>query len=247
VIDERDIKERMQLAAARVAEETSMPGPAAARRRGRWRQARIGGALTAVVALMAFGVTSVGPQTQVVKAPAGGHSSQQHVDPSELRFYRDDPLYRENPPTGPIIIAAEGRQDGVHWRVLAFRAKDERVCRIVEVARGSQLRAGSGGGSCGPADPNHPSGFLIGTPCPFDLIGGEVAKHVAKVRVVLIDGRHLEAAPIALRDLPHNLYIITAARPPRVDHLIVRETIWLDTQGRPLCRVRAVPVDQRCP
>lgn len=161
----------------------------------------------------------------------------------------DVPRSAEPVRIGPKLVSADGEVDGVNWRLVTYRARDEdqdgtfRIVLCQQIQFAGKVSASSGG--CGV------SPFQGGVSLPgIDYLGagvertwfvGRVSLAAASVTLVLADGRTVEAktygTPPSL-GLPYAYYIaVVGGEIGNLDDA-VREVVARDPDGAVIGRAR---------
>lgn len=171
-------------------------------------------------------------------------------------YFRDFPRPSDVPrsaePTriGPKLMSAEGVIDGVSWRLVTYRARDDDEEGGSHIVLCEQLQlagtVSATGGGCG--IPSLQGGVAlpivtyIGAGVERTWLFGRVSAHAALVTLVLADGRTIEAktyeTPRSLR-LPYDYYV--AVEDGEIGARLqdaVREVVARDASGAVLGRAR---------
>lgn len=163
----------------------------------------------------------------------------------------DVPRWAEPTRTGPKLVSAQGEIDGLFWRLVTYRARDENrdgssrivLCQEIEFAG---KVSGSGGG-CGlprfREEVTLPSIDSLGAGVERTWFVGRVSREASSVTLVLADGRTIEAktveTPASLR-LPYDYYL--AIESGQIGGRLgpaVREALARDTGGAIIGRARS--------
>lgn len=163
----------------------------------------------------------------------------------------DVPRWAEPVRVGPKVVSAQGEIDGLFWRLVTYRARDEdrdgrsRVVLCQEIEFAGKV-SGSGGG-CGiaPFDGGItlPSIDSLSAGVERTWLVGHVSRQASSVTLVLADGRAIEARTVeaapALR-LPYNYYLaIESGQIGGRFGPAVREAVARDKGGAVIGRARA--------
>lgn len=171
-------------------------------------------------------------------------------------YFRDFPRPSDVPrsaePTriGPKLVSAEEEIDGVSWRLVTYRARDEDEEGGSRVVLCQQLqfagKVSATGGGCGippfQGGVSLPSVEYIGAGVERTWLLGRVSPHAASVTLVLADGRTIEAetydTPRSLR-LSYDYYVAVESGQIGLGlQDAVREVIARDADGAVVGRAR---------
>ncbi len=162
----------------------------------------------------------------------------------------DVPRWAEPTRIGPKLVSAHGEIDGVFWRLVTYRARDENrdgssrivLCQEIEFAG----RVSGSGGGCGlprfREDVTLPSIDSLGAGVERTWFVGRVSREASSVTLVLADGRTIEAktveTPASLR-LPYDYYLaIEGGQIGGRFEPAVREAVARDAGGAIIGRAR---------
>ena len=189
---DRDVRTLLQSMAEEAGSLEGLP-------RGIWRRsmvrrgATIVGAAAVTIALLVGGSMALGSMSK-----RDGGFDPGPLPPANTSNDRPKPEDMK----GRLI--AKGRVDDVDWWLTAYVDHEQDICSELAMERsegsaGGEMSpgfrwVGTGGGGCGPFDPEkHPVGLTVTSGDGFSTASGDVPDHVERVELVLEGGDRIEA------------------------------------------------------